>query len=197
MRPMALTLHKPSDASAPHSKNELLARTRQAIARARNHQVAYADEDFSPLSEITLALILKRAGIQWQYQPLRGLVEIVWPPICGVHLIMAHDYLTPGERRFAVRHGLAHVLMGDVGEGGFARSRHDWRQPEEVIADLFAWADLIPDRMLEERRAAGYSRAELEGWTIGEMQRYTPGWAPERILDRMALRHYLWEEAVP
>src|SRR3954469_23382642 len=85
--------------------------------------VLYADEDWSPLSDLTLALLLKRAGIQWSYAPLAGLCEIVTPPICGMHLMLVESVQTYAERRFAVRHGLAHVLAGHVEEACFVRDR--------------------------------------------------------------------------
>ena len=74
--------------------------------------VAYNSE-FSPLSDLTFALLLTRAGVRWRYAPLEGGVcEIVWPPIYGVHLMQIDKHLTTAERRFAMRHGLAHVLDG-------------------------------------------------------------------------------------
>lgn len=189
----ALQLLRPSGDSVPRSRSASLASARLAIARARSLAVAYADDDWSPLSDITFALLLKRAGIQWQYQPLRGLVEIVWPPICGVHLILLYDYLAPAERRFAVRHGLAHVLLDHMARGSFARTDHDWREDEEGAADLFALADLVPDRVVQRGIDAGLPRVELERWLQGEIWRYVPSWSAPRLEDRAALRLALWD----
>src|ERR1041384_6578605 len=86
----------------------------KAIARAHELGILYADDDWSPISDLTLALLMKRAGIQWEYAPLEGLVEIVWPPVCGIHVMYLEKEQTPAEKRFAIRHGLGHVLAGHV-----------------------------------------------------------------------------------
>ena len=150
--------------------------------------MAFADDDWSPLSDITLALLLERAGIRWKYLPLEGVAEIVWPPICGRHLMFVERHQAPGERRFAIRHGLAHVLAGHVDEISFARDGHDWRGFEESVADLFAIADLVPDRMLREAEEAGLNPVETGRWVQGEIWRYVPNWPDARIQDRAALR---------
>lgn len=93
---------------------------------------------------------------------------------------------TVGEKRFAVRHGLGHVLAGHVEEATFVRDRDPYSH-EERVADLFALADLIPQRKLEELRAAGYRPWELEWWTVCELKRFVPNWPFRRIIDRMNL----------
>lgn len=148
----------------------------------------YASDDWSPLSDITLALLLKRAGIRWRYVPLEGLTEIVWPPICGVHVLHLERAQTPGERRLAVRHGLGHVLAGHLNELAFRHDRDDPLGHEETVADLFALMDLIPTRQLAELHGAGYSQQELVHWVTCELRRYAPRWTEERVADRVRLR---------
>jgi hypothetical protein len=120
--------------------------------------------------------------------PLYGLTEIVWPPICGVHVLHLERAQTPGERRLAVRHGLGHVLAGHLSDLAVRHDRDDPFGFEETIADLFALMDLIPTRQLAELYAAGYSFAELEHWTTCELRRYALRWSDERIRDRVRLR---------
>lgn len=194
MKRTPLKLLRPSHPSDAPSKHGLIESVRKAVERARRLQVAYSDDDWSPLSDITLALLLDRAGIRWKYVPLRGLVEIIWPPLCGIHVILGHEYLAPGERRFAVRHGLAHVLVGDSHERMYARSEREWDTESEGIADLFAIADLVPDRVIREVLAAGLNPVEVERWIQGEIWRYVPNWPEARINDRAARRWDLFQE---
>lgn len=94
------------------------------------------------------------------------------------------------ERRFALRHGLAHVLAGHALE-------RVWRQEgpslEESVADLFALADLIPNRLLADRvdtwrLPEGRILAEL----MAEVLQFAPDWSPDKVLDRVRLRWALW-----
>lgn len=155
-----------------------------ALHKALEFGVAYADEDWAPLSDITLALLLKRAGVRWKYAPLEGLCEVVSPPICGIHIMLVERAQTPQERRFAVRHGLGHVLAGHVEESSFVRNRDPFSH-EERVADMFAFADLIPDRKLRELEAARYRPWDISLWTIAQMRGYCPSWRIGRLNDRL------------
>ena len=156
--------------------------------RAELLGVAYASDDWSPLSDITLGLLLKRAGVQWRYAALDGLAEIVWPPVCGVYLLQLERAQPPAEKRLAVRHGLGHVLGGDVADLAFSHDGHECFGHEERVADLFALVDLVPDRELAALRAAHYTFDEQRWWLTCELKRYASGWSDERIRDRVALR---------
>jgi len=158
--------------------------TKRALEKAYQLGVLYADDDWSPLSDLTLALLLKRAGVRWEYAPLDGLCEIVTPPVCGIHLMLVEGSQTSAEKRFAVRHGLGHVLAGHVEEACFVRDRDPFSH-EERVADLFAFADLIPDRLLTELRKSKYRPWEIEYWLTEEVRRYCPSWSFRRIVDRM------------
>jgi len=150
--------------------------------------VAYNSE-FSPLSDLTFTLLLTRAGVRWRYAPLEGgICEIVWPPIYGVHLMQIDKHLTPGERRFAMRHGLAHVLDGHLRDLAPAADGGDWLTYEEAVADLFALADLMPDHELDSRVQCGAERGDLEEAVQQELRRYAPDWLQERVESRSILR---------
>lgn len=157
--------------------------TAAAVLKAQSYGILYGDDDWQ-CSDITLALLLKRVGIEWSYAPLDGLCEIVTPPICGIHLMLVEHAQTPAEKRFAVRHGLGHVLAGHVEEETFVRER-DPMSHEERVADMFAFADLLPPRQLEELRAAGYRPWDINLWTSAEILRYCPSWRAPRLLDRL------------
>lgn len=133
-------------------------------------------------------MLLKRANVRWTYAPLEGLVEIVWPPICGAHVMLVERAQTPGEKRFAVRHGLGHVLASHVDEVSYARDGHDPFALEETVADLFAIVDLVPRGRLGQLAGAGYSAAEIERWLMCELRRYVPSWPDDRLHDRIDLR---------
>lgn len=159
--------------------------------------VAYNSE-FSPLSDLTFALLLTRAGVRWRYAPLEGgICEIVWPPIYGVHLMQIDKHLTTAERRFAMRHGLAHVLDGHLRDLAPAADSGDWRSYEEAVADLFALVDLVPDHQLDSLVQAGIGPDRLEGLVLEEARKYAPDWPPERLSHRALLRveTYFWQGA--
>ena len=155
------------------------------VARCHELGVAYATYEWSPLSDITLGLLLKRAGIQWRYCALEHIGEIVWPPICGIHLLQVNHAQPRRAQRFALRHGLAHVLAGHVSDLTFAHDGRHWSTPEEELADAFAFADLIPVRMIYEAQASGFRGIDLVRWTRAEIRRYCRGWPEERIHDRL------------
>ena len=185
---MAPALPLATSSLAPDPAARLRAEVSALIARCHELGVLYAHDDWSPLSDITLGLLLRRAGIQWRYCALEHVGEIVWPPVCGIHLLQVDRYESRAGRRFALRHGLAHVLAGHVADLTFAHDGHHWESPEERLADAFALADLIPDRMLREVEAVGFWGEHLERFVTYETRRYVPEWPPERDVDRVLAR---------
>ena len=161
----------------------LCAAVEELVRRCHELGVLYATDDWSPLSDTTLGLLLRRAGIQWRYCALEQVGQIVWPPVCGVHLLQVDRYQSRAERRFALRHGLAHVLAGHVADLTFAHDGHHGETPEEQLADAFAFADLVPDPMLCEVQAVGFRGRDFERWTRAEVRRFASGWPEARIQD--------------
>lgn len=169
----------------------IVATVRQLLLRCeREFLVPYGTDTWSAtLSDLTLALLLSRAGIRWRHAPLEGLCEVVWPPVCGVHVLHVDRCQTTAQRRFAVRHGLGHVLAGHVSNIAYSHDGHAWQLDAETVADLFAMMDLIHDERLGELRAAGYSADELERWIYADLAaHWTADWEPERLADRASLR---------
>jgi len=145
--------------------------------------------DFSPLGDLDLARLLRGCWIEWRYvDRIDGegkVVEAVFPPMLGIHVMLLARAQTPGVRRFGLRHGLAHVLHGDnvaFVTGG------TWDCFEETVADLFACLDVLPDWRLDELRQAGYSEQDIEHWCYGELSAWTSDWDPERLRERVWLR---------
>jgi hypothetical protein len=129
--------------------------------------VLYADTVMGPLSDLTFAMLLARVGIQWEYRAMEGLCEIVWPPICGVHLVQLEREQTAGEKRLAIRHALGHVLGGHCSDLSYSHDGHDWRSYEETVADLFALVDLVPDYRVEDCLLADWSWTDVRTWVAG------------------------------
>lgn len=163
---------------------------RLLVARAHELGVLYADDDWAPLSDITFALLLERAGVRWRYCAMEGLAEIIWPPVCGIHVMHLAKGQPYAERRFAMRHGLAHVLAGHAMDRVW---RQDGPSMEESVADLFALADLMPDRELAGVVDGGtLSEPMLQAYLMARVLEYAPSWEPAKVLDRVSLRWALW-----
>jgi len=92
------------------------------------------------------------------------------------------------ERRFALGHGLAHVLAGHVADLTCAHDGHHWEAPEEQLADAFAFTDLMPRRTVLEAQASGFRGPHLERWVRAEIFCYAPGWSEGRVADRAETR---------
>lgn len=141
---------------------------------------------FSPLSDLLFAFLVRRCWIEYEYIAELGFVEVIWPPAFGAHQMSLSADLSIDARRFACRHGMAHVLAGHT-----VGPAHDagWSSWDETLADLFALLDVIPDHRIEELRAEGLNEAELERWVYAEVARWTCGWwPPERLAERVKLR---------
>ncbi len=150
--------------------------------------ILYADDDWAPISDINLQLLLRRAGIRVHQLPLYGPAEIVWPAICGTHLMYVERMQTAGEKSLAIRHGLGHVLAGDLADPSCNHDCSHWSGFEEAEADGFAMVDLIPNRLLMQWQAVCETQAELEGYVRDELCRYVPNWPADRVADRVRLR---------
>lgn len=163
---------------------------RQLIAKAHELGVLYADDDWSPLSDITLALLLERAGIRWRYIPMEGVTEVVWPPLHGIHIMHLRKGQPYAQRRFAARHGLAHVLAGHALDNVW--SREGGPSQEERVADLFALADLMPDRELDPVMTSGMTASFIRAHMMAQVLEFAPQWDPPKLIDSVNLRWALW-----
>jgi hypothetical protein len=173
-----------SDAAAAAA----IARVPRLIEQTEQLGILYAAPEWAPTSDLTFAIALKNAGVRWRYVPLGGITEIVWPPLCGIHRMYIDSEQTPGEKRLGIRHGFAHVLDGHVADLTYSHDGHDAFGYRERVADLYALADLIPNRALADCRESGFTSWEIEWWIWCEIKRYAPSWPTARLVDRIGLR---------
>jgi hypothetical protein len=97
-------------ARAVLSSTRMLIRAIQAQAG-----LAYADDTWSPISDITLDLIARRMGTLISHRDLgEGIQELGMPGYLGVPVIVVNRRLSWGTRRLALRHGLAHLVAGEL-----------------------------------------------------------------------------------
>lgn len=164
------------------------------VARCETFGVIYADPECGPLSDLTFVMLLDRVGIRWEYRVMEGLCEIVWPPICGVHLVQLASDQSPQEKRFAIRHAFGHVLSGHSRDLSYSHDGHDWRSWEETVADQMALIDLVSDVAISDRLAADWTWDEVRRYVAGELVGYGPGWQPERVEMRIEQRLRLFAD---
>lgn len=76
---------------------------------------------------------------------------ILMPPIGGKYQLLLDEALHWGTRDYVIRHELGHLLAGDADEPTLFHFTGPLPEAEDV-ADLFAFADLLPDADLEQGR---------------------------------------------
>jgi hypothetical protein len=174
----------------------VVASTLALLARVRGQGLGYADHDWSPLSELDVELVARHFGARLRVAPLPDEIqELAVPGLAGPHTLRVNRHLPAPYRRLAMRHGLAHVVAGEL-EGDhdagprFLSSFQDYFSLEERRADLFALADLIPDRELVPAIRAQPSPLGALWWMVGQVQQFATGWPKDRLEDRARLR---WE----
>ncbi len=177
----------------------VLASTRALIDWTRGQSGhGYADEFFSPISDFDIEVIARRFSCHLVAGELpAGVQEIGIPGYTGLPTIVVSRSLPPPVRRLATRHGLAHLVAGELeGEHDsgvrFMSSIHDWTSLEERRADLFALADLIPDRELAAAVATEASPAGALQWMRERVGLFAGDWPEGRIEDRARLRWGLY-----
>ncbi len=172
----------------------VLAGTAAAIAQLRSMGVPYADV-FSPLHDDALAAALRRLTVRTHGESLGTRdVEMVAPPLYGRYLLVYSTDVGADQRRFALRHGMAHVAAGHVRPTAFLTSRADPADPAERVADLFALADLVPFWEIGDLRRSHASWSAVRAYIGRALAHFTVRWTTERIIDRAATRVALYRE---
>lgn len=177
----------------------VLVSTRLLLARVREQTgLAYADDTWSPISDITLDILARQMGGMILHDELgANTQEIGVPGYFGPPAIVVNRMIPSGFRRLALRHGLAHLAAGELDAGQesevrFMSSILDYDTLEERRADLFALADLIPDRQVDEFLLAGGHVRDLPGWVARQTRSFAPDWPIRRVRDRARLRAELY-----
>ena len=184
----------PADAAADHALLDAVGQALAAVqAVQRPEDGGGYDGLFAPLHDDGLDALLRRSTIAARAAALGATSEcVVTPPLFGRYLALCSADATPDQRRVALRRGLAHVLLGHVGE--LAPLSLPAPAPVARTADVFALADLVPFWQVHEWR-----RARL-GWraTMREAARaaaaLAPDWDAARTDDAGRLRVLLYRE---
>lgn len=177
-------------------------RSTQSLLRAIAWQTGhgYADEYFSPAGDLTLQMIARSMGGEIEVEELGpNTQELGVPGYFGPPLIIVNRLLPPMQRRLALRHGLAHLIAGELeaGQGNEVRFMSlitDYKTMEERRADLFALADLFPDREVEALIATSSQVRRVDASLRQEIRTFAPEWPRDRLADRVRLRLALYED---
>jgi hypothetical protein len=175
---------------------EIVEITRRAIESLHAQWIGYASL-FSPLHDDGMKDVLRQLGIVTRGEQLgeRDL-EAVTPPIFGRHLLLYSTDVDDRRRRFALRHGLGHIVAGHVTHPVYlSLDRNDFMAHEERVADLFALADLVPAAMIEDLRSARTGWQAIDHAIRRSIVFHTLNWPTERVADRAELRITLYREA--
>lgn len=152
------------------------------------------DDLFSPLPDEALDAALRRLTIRATGHTLgTETVELVTPPLYGRYLLLWSTDVDADRRRFALRHGMGHVVAGHVTAPRFLTADGDWMSAEERVADLFALADLVPFHQVAALRRGGSWRA-VRAEVAALVRMHTHAWPAERVEDRAAMRVALYRE---
>lgn len=148
-----------------------------------------------PIGTHDFADLLRRATCEVDIiEPRPGARALTTPPIYGRYHIGVKADLSPPERRFALRHELAHVLAGDVEEPirMVDRGYMTWA---ERAADLFALADLVPTSYMRTLRGMRLRHREIrDDIELQIEEQWGPDWPTARLDDRAQLRLRLYRD---
>ncbi|MDQ3556864.1 MAG: hypothetical protein M3409_08815 [Gemmatimonadota bacterium] len=85
------------------------------------------------------------------------------------------------------------MLAGDT-DGAVFLTEAGCTGVAERVADLFALADLLPGRWIEELRAGGVARRGVRAEIAVAITGYAERWTAERLRDRAGFRLRLFRE---
>lgn len=177
----------------PIEDADVLQAVADAVGQLQRLGIGY-DDLFSPLPDEALDAALRRLTIRASGHALgTGALELVTPPLYGRYLLLWSTDVDADRRRFALRHGIGHVVAGHVTTPRFLTAGGDWMAPAERVADLFALADLVPFHQVAAlRRGNGWRIVRAEIAALVRM--HTLDWPAARVDDRAAMRVALYRE---
>lgn len=186
--------------SARRQADQEVLRSSRGLIRIVNERsgLVYADE-CGTISLISVEIIARRMGAGLRCEELAiGTHEIGFPAYFGPPVLVVNKYDHHGMRSIALRHGLAHLVAGElaVGDGSdirFMSSILDYMTLEERRADLFALADMVADWMVEGLFASGAAADRVERELRRHVKALAPEWPAARVRDRTRLRLALFE----
>jgi hypothetical protein len=175
---------------------DVLRAVADAVRQLQRLGIGY-DDLFSPLTDESLHDALRRLTIRASGHRLGtgtdAPLELVTPPLYGRYLLLWSTDVDADRRRFALRHGMGHVVAGHVTTPRFLTAGGEWTTPAERVADLFALADLVPFHHVGALRRGGSWKA-VRGEVSALARLHTLDWPRERVDDRAAMRVALYRE---
>lgn len=175
--------------------------TRQLIESVRKRTgLIYADELCGSISPISIRVIAKQLGADIIEDDIgEHAQEVGVPGLLGPPVIVVNRYAEPSMRALACRHGLAHLLAGDldVGDGmevRFMSSILEWQTFEERSADLFALADVLEAGEVRDLFHQVRQRRLVARAVRARVKAMAPRWPTARVADRARLRLALYED---
>lgn len=173
----------------------VLASAAHTLTLAREKVPWYASA-WAPARTDHVAELLTRSHVHLVVRPIEdNALGMVLPKCRGKHTMIVEKETPRTDRMFIIRHELAHVLRGDVGEEPLYFTNDDDWSFQERTADLFALADLMPGRILQDvRRARMAWRDILRDLTTDCLQLVSLDWSQERAYDRADLRLRLFRD---
>jgi hypothetical protein len=175
---------------------DVLRATADAVRQLQRLGIGY-DDLFSPLTDEGLHEALRRLTIRASGHALgtgaNAPLELVTPPLYGRYLLLWSTDVDDDRRRFALRHGMGHVVAGHVTTPRFLAADGDWTAPVERTADLFALADLVPFPQISALKRGNSWRA-VRDEIAALVWMHTLDWPAERVQDRAVMRVALFRE---
>jgi hypothetical protein len=178
-----------------HGDRAVISAVKAAVEQMNRMGIPYADV-FSPLSDAAMAKCCRRLTIAVRGEPLGDRdVEAVSPPIFGRYMMIVSTDLSAERSRFALRHGVGHVVGGHVTEPRYLSDRNEVMHFDERVADLFALADLVPFYFVADCRSKQHmSWRAIRHEICKEIRLFTGDWPELRVADRADLRLHLYRE---
>lgn len=171
----------------------------RVIQTVRRHVPFYAG-DFAPARTDQISELLKRSGCTLQIFPFPLDDDgtpidpaFVMPLINGVNIICIDQAAPRTDRQYATRHELTHVFSDELREITYM-SDSDYMSSSERVADLVAFADLVPGWWIQMLRQTGDIWRDVFAETKRYIADYAEGRSSHWIDDRAGLRIRLFRD---
>jgi hypothetical protein len=165
----------------------VIAQAVRLVAAARGVVDDYAGPG-APVSADQLRVLLAANGCHVEIFPFRSdALGMTLPCVAGLHPVLVNGDGTGVDRRFALRHQVAHVLAADT-RGSVCLAADGFHDTHERVADLFALADAIPGWWIAKAGHGHESMHQVRDIVARQIAEIARSWPFERVLDRATLR---------
>lgn len=169
------------------------------IEAIRRHAPFYAG-DFAPVRTDQISELLKKSGCALLVFPFESCEDgpspdpaFVMPPVFGINLICIDQNASRTDRQYAIRHELTHVYADEVREITYL-SDSDYMSSSERVADLVAFADLVPGWWIRMLRDGGETWNSVRNEIRAYVADFSDGRSVDWVDDRAVLRMRLFRE---